>query len=415
MDSIFSSSTDDVLDADATKLLETWVETGMNDILEPERHPSGETKVVPYPSASFDVLQASTPVPPSDSSPMSLVSEQSAPGSTPTLPAQQQQDLLSTSISISPVFIANNSDSTTRPPVDMVIMSSDNMVFYVDEYTLFNVSNNRFNGLLPLSTTNKQQRILFLREIISSEMQVFLQSIYNVASVEVPDLGTLTRGIAWLAKYGFEAKNRIQPETCVFDYLLSHAPIQPLDVYACAAMHDIYALAVQVSPYMLRIGPHEVTEEMAVRIGSKYLRKYFELHSRRTEVLKGLLMKEPDLHNVTRDCDFERQRKSISHWNQGVAQLSFILKADTTTTAIRDTLLQATEDIGCPECLRARDTRLNTVLREWSMASVSTLNDLSLSLPLLFKLTIPFEANHMKLENQVFLPEWRVVHRPTCR
>ncbi|KAI3622435.1 hypothetical protein WG66_016052 [Moniliophthora roreri] len=272
-------------------------------------------------------------------------------------------------MSISPLFGPDSSQSTSRPPSDVIIVSTDKVVFYADEYTLFNASNNRFNDLFPLQTKDKRHRILFLQEINSSEMQVFLQSIYNVASTDVPDFAILTQGIAWLPKYGIEVKTLVQPHTSIFDCFLSHAPVYPLEVYTCAAKYDLHDLAVQVSPYLLRVEPSNVTEEMAERMGSRYLWKYVSLHSRRVEVLKRLLVKGPDLHDITKDCGFRKQRELRAKWNLGVAQLVFVLKADTTTTAIREQILETTEDISCEECLKARDTRLNAILQEWSMSS----------------------------------------------
>ncbi|KAK7040218.1 hypothetical protein VNI00_010024 [Paramarasmius palmivorus] len=365
----FPSNVDDPFDIGAGSLIETWVDAGGEDMASVGQQSLwNEGVITPTMAPSsppLDAYQASTPT----VSAVSIPEAQSYPHAMPTPGTQQSAEIRRAPVHISPVFNPNSSQSKGRPPADMILISNDNFVFYVDENTLCSNSTNQFNGLLPLQTLEKQRRVVFLREIVWPELQVFLQVIYNTASTDVPDLGTLVRGVAWLPKYGFDPKSFILPGTRAFDYLLSHAPLCPLDVYTCAGMHDIYPLAVQASSHLLRVSPSEVTEEMAISMGSRYLLKFFSLHLRRTEALKQLLMKGPELHNITKTCGFEGQNLSKARWNQGVAKLALILKADTTTTFIRDTILEATEDISCTECLKARDARLNTTLQEWSMTS----------------------------------------------
>ncbi|KAK7040219.1 hypothetical protein VNI00_010025 [Paramarasmius palmivorus] len=290
-------------------------------------------------------------------------------------------------ISISSVFGPNGPESVTRPPVDIVLISSDNIVFYADESTLLNVSTNSFNGRLPLRTQEKPKRILFLSDIISYELQVFLQSIYDVSSDCIPELDVLMRGIDLLPKYGIQPKSLVLPRTPVFDYVLSYAPTKPLEIYAFAASHDIYALAIQAPSYLLGIDlTADVNMEMVEKMGGKYLLKLFILHLRRKEVLKGLLITVPDLHGPTEYCGYEEQKQLKAQWTFGswdgwrgfftqvrapLPPPAFISNnlSDISTTQIQETILEATRFITCQECLKKRDARLYAILRDWSTAS----------------------------------------------
>ncbi|KAK7043202.1 hypothetical protein VNI00_008556 [Paramarasmius palmivorus] len=358
--SLFPDPEEEALAAEADKLLETWNQAGLNDILSATAYNTeADTVITPYADypASGDPKTTTS----SGSIPLTLVP---APLAIPT-PTLDPQHL--GPVTISPIF--GPTSPSTRPPTDMIIVSSDSVVFYTDEYTLFNTSSNRFGGYLPLQARGHDKTII-LPEIVAAEVQVILQVVYNAeAPMDMP-VGTLIRGIGWLPKYGFEPKTCIKPDTRIFNTLLSYAPLHPLEIYTCAAMHDMEELAVQASPYLLRVEPSEVSEEMSDKMGATYLLRLFSLHLRRKNVLKELLEKVPQLHNVTKDCGFNKQGELRACWNQGVAQLAMALRADTTTTEIRNTMLEATMSLRCSECLRVRDAHLNAILQDWSMASM---------------------------------------------
>ncbi|KAK7039029.1 hypothetical protein VNI00_010421 [Paramarasmius palmivorus] len=325
-------------DADDS-LLEAWTEAGAGDpalAMQFGARPMNEEtntwpEMHPYPSG-YDNSQACTSL----ATPYSPQSSDTwpTPGPSTSFIAglhewQQNPQVAPQNVSVSSVFGPNGYQSQGEhgPPVDMILVSADNVVFYVDEHTLYSNSNNQFNGLLPLQAMGQENRILPLQEIVSSELQVFLQSIYNVASEDVPEVGALVRGVTWLNRYGFGPKSHIRSGTKVFEYLLSHAPLHSLEVYTCAAVFDIYALALEVSPHLLMVPPTNVSDEMAERMGGRYLLKFFLLHLRRIEALKQLLMKPPDLHSVTNTCGFEEQRILKARWNHGIAKLAFIIRA----------------------------------------------------------------------------------------
>ncbi|KAG7093199.1 hypothetical protein E1B28_006889 [Marasmius oreades] len=264
------------------------------------------------------------------------------------------------------------------PPVDMILLSNDSVVFYTCETTLLSVSTNSFRNLLPFPTQhgdgsiNPSERILTLPEIPSSELEIILLAIHNIprksASNSLFDVNTLTRAIDRLPEYGISPDARITPTSQIYHLMLSCAPVHPLEVYALAAQYEIHSLAVTVSSHTLGLDLSEVSAELSRRIGSVYLLRLFQLHMGRTAELKDLLATEVGLHNPTAVCNFANQRKLKDMWNFAVASLMFFIKPDMTTGAIREMVMEHTSELTCPDCLKLRDSLLNRVIAEWSLA-----------------------------------------------
>ncbi|KAK1221533.1 hypothetical protein PQX77_015652 [Marasmius sp. AFHP31] len=231
-------------------------------------------------------------------------------------------------LSISPTF-GPPSLGSTRPSVDTILLSNDSILFYVDEATLLRVSSNSFKGLLPLTMEDKSQRILFMRDISSSELDIMLQAIYNLPSTTAPavvNIQVLLSAVDRFLEYGISATGRITPTSHFYQYLLACAPLHPLEVYALAAQHDMKSLATTASAHTLVVELSQISEEMSKRMGSIYLLRLFQLHAARTETLKKLLAADFGYHNTTSDCDIRNQRQLKNGWNLAVASMLFTIK-----------------------------------------------------------------------------------------
>ncbi|ESK91460.1 hypothetical protein Moror_2684 [Moniliophthora roreri MCA 2997] len=276
-----------------------------------------------------------------------------------------------------PIPISQNfgHNVTGRPPSDVMFLSKDCLLFYADEHTLLQSSNNNFKGLLPLNGQEMEERIIFLKDLASSELEIILQAIYHAPSSKenptggnLDDFRMLARGIGWLPTFGVPPKSVVLPFTPLFDRILLFAPLYPLEVYALAGQYGMEDLAVAVSTHTIPVELWNVTEELAERMGASYLLRLFRLHMERESILKAQLEMSPDLHAPTEECGFDDQRALKRKWNTGVAFLAAKIKADTSTTLIREALMAHTGDITCEDCVKARDTRLNSILSEWSLA-----------------------------------------------
>ncbi|KAJ8081784.1 hypothetical protein PM082_007630 [Marasmius tenuissimus] len=233
-----------------------------------------------------------------------------------------------TRLSISPTFGATSLGSP-RPSVDMILLTSDSVIFYIDEATLLRVSTNSFKSLLPLTTEDKSQRILFMRDISSSELDIMLQAVYNVPSSTIPgatDIQVLLSAVDQFMDYGISAATFITSTSHLYQYLLACAPLHPLEIYALAAQHDIKSLATTASVHTLVLELSDINEELSKRMGSVYLLKLFQLHTARTETLKKLLAADLGYHNTTNICDLRKQRRLKDGWNLAVASMLFTIR-----------------------------------------------------------------------------------------
>ncbi|KAK1219037.1 hypothetical protein PQX77_018265 [Marasmius sp. AFHP31] len=183
-------------------------------------------------------------------------------------------------VQISPTFGptgAGNSSSTA----DIILGSSDGVVFYVNEGTLLGKPNNSFKSLLPLASKESLQRTLFLADIPSPELELMLRVIHGVeidTSSSSIEFQALIRAIDHLPVYGIQASTYITPTSNLYEYLLSYAPLRPLDIYATAAHHNIIPLAVTVSSHTLSLDLSQLDERLCAKMGSMYLMRLFQLH-----------------------------------------------------------------------------------------------------------------------------------------
>ncbi|KAG7093195.1 hypothetical protein E1B28_006885 [Marasmius oreades] len=301
-----------------------------------------------------------------------MSSEDNAPSSGNSLPLPFDHG--SGSLPVSSVFGPTGAVTGTGDnhiPVDMILLSSDYVVFYTHEATLLTASNNSFRNLLPLPKRGDPlNRAVFVPEISSPELEVMLQSIHNVPRGGFSvgsDIEPVMKGVARLWECGISPRDCITPTTHLYQYLLFCAPIHPLEVYALAAQYGMVSLAVTTSSHTLVLDLSEISDELLRRMGAIYLLRLHQLHMERTETLKEMLVGELGLHNPTARCGFVGQRRLKENWNMAVASLLFLIKPDTTTSLIREKILEYTADLPCPDCIGLRDSLLSKIISKWSV------------------------------------------------
>ncbi|KAI3611665.1 hypothetical protein WG66_007767 [Moniliophthora roreri] len=260
---------------------------------------------------------------------------------------------------------------TERPPPNIILVSKDSVSFYTDEYTLLRLSNNNFNGLLPLPSQASVNRMVFLKNLPSSELKIVLHAIYvNVpitsSGNSLDDFQLLARGIGWLPTFGIPVKSVILPRTPLFNRMLSFAPLHSVEVYSLAGHHDMNDLAVTASSHTLSVDLASLKKELAKHMGPTYLLRLLRLHRIRQTTLLSLLAKAPDSHSETEECRSEDQQVLKGEWNTSVGFLIGKVNAGTVPGLIREAVMSHTSSITCKDCTRARDARLNAVLAEWS-------------------------------------------------
>jgi hypothetical protein len=217
-------------------------------------------------------------------------------------------------------------------PPDIILLSSDSVFFYVHSHMLLAASDNGFMGLLPAPPPSQaNQEICIAVPDGSVTLNIILHAIYDMSCAQYsPSFEVLSYSVNRLQMYGVQPKARVAPSRPLFSILLSYAPLFPLDLFALAASHDLFDLAVSTSSHLLSFPLATLTDEMAERIGPVYLKRLFFLHFGRSDALKRVLLPPPNPHAPTPDCDFTEQKKLTRAWALASAYLAWDARPGTT-------------------------------------------------------------------------------------
>ncbi|KAH0839997.1 hypothetical protein J3R83DRAFT_957 [Lanmaoa asiatica] len=227
-------------------------------------------------------------------------------------------------VSVSTTFFPGAQNHALPP--DLVLLSSDSVFFYVHTHVLLAASDNSFQSLLPPSPKAKSGPMgpVVLVSESSTVLNIVLHTVYDMScSHYSPSFESLATALNSMTTYGISLRTHVAPTTSLHALLLSLAPIYPLELYALAASYDLYDLAVPTSAYLLSFSLASLTDEMAERIGPKYLKRLFFLHFGRADALKRLLVPPPHPHPPTPTCDYSEQKKLTRAWALASAYLAW--------------------------------------------------------------------------------------------
>jgi hypothetical protein len=238
--------------------------------------------------------------------------------------------LATTGFTVSPVFGPILSGGE-RPSTDLILLTIDLMLFYVDEATLYRSSSNNFGGFLPVPPSKQLRRVAYLPLLLSSDLHIMLQVIYDIPPNQDPQvlwnsqfgIETIAYGINSLPQYGVDPKQYIRPRSNMYGRLLTCAALYPLDVYTLAAQHGMHDLAVAASSHLLSVNLDIVRLESSGKIEPGYFRRLVQLLDERKSLLAKLIASEPSLHHPTKGCGFLGQGALKTAWNRAVASLTW--------------------------------------------------------------------------------------------
>ncbi|THV08616.1 hypothetical protein K435DRAFT_814998 [Dendrothele bispora CBS 962.96] len=258
-------------------------------------------------------------------------------------------------------------------PPDIALLSADSVFFYVHSQILLSTSNNNFRKLIPSSPPSKgaaQDLVIHVPEQ-SPVLNVILHAVYDMSCAHYsPPFEVLVMAVNSFHDYGIEPRSRIVPSTPLYTLLLSHAPLFPLDVYTLASKYDLYDLAVSTSPHLLSFQLSSLTDEIAVGIGPKYLKRLFFLHIGRSDALKRLLLQPPHPHAPTPWCDFTDQKTLTRAWALASAYLAWDARPDLSTSFLESALSPLAENLSCDLCKQALNDRIKNLIVQWSVVKV---------------------------------------------
>lgn len=275
-----------------------------------------------------------------------------------------------TLVSISTTFHPAAQLSSVTP--DLVLVSLDGVFFYVHSDTVLSVSTNGFNGCLPrptpLSSANKELDPFLSISEHSSVLNIILHTIYDMSCAHYsPPFPTLSAAIDRLQTYGLEPKSHVAPSTALYNLLAAYAPLFPLELYALAAAHDLYDLAVATSSHLLGFPLFSLSDEMASRIGPVYLKRLFFLHFGRSDALKRVLLPPPQPHNPTPNCNSDEQKKLTRAWALASAYLAWDARPDLSTSTMESALRPLADHLTCELCQTALRDRIKSLVVQWSV------------------------------------------------
>lgn len=212
---------------------------------------------------------------------------------------------------------------------DLVFVSSDSVFFYVHMSQILQESSNSFKSLVPDPRSLSAEDKSGVGPIVplpdpSPVLNIVLHTIYNMSFVHYsPTNSTLVSAVDALHKYGISLRKHLTPSTLLYQYLLAQAPSSPFEFYATAGHYDLYELATAVSPYTLAVPLSDLSDELADRMSSIYLKRIFFLHLGRLDALKRLLLPAPEGHSPSSDCDYMEQKKLTRAWALASAYLAW--------------------------------------------------------------------------------------------
>lgn len=155
----------------------------------------------------------------------------------------------------------------------------------------------------------------------SDTFNLVLHAVYGMSCTQFsPSMDDLNTVIAALSSLGLQVDIHVSPGSPLFEAAMSHAPLVPLQVYALAAQHDLHPLASAASSHLLSTPLSAITDDLASRIGSVYLKRLADLHFRRMNKLKQLFLMVPQPHAPTDTCSGSEMNRA---WSVSVAPMGW--------------------------------------------------------------------------------------------
>lgn len=209
---------------------------------------------------------------------------------------------------------------------DLDLLSSDNVHFYVHRALVLAASRNTYGRLLappPPPNASRSPPVVPVPER-ADVLNIVAHAIYRLPVAQfAPSFAAVSAAFDALVRYGVPLAPLCLPGSPLHALVLSLAPPRPIEAYALAAHHDLPALAAPISAHLLAYPLTTLSDSLAQRIGPIYLKLLFLLHSGRMEALKKLLLRPPQGHEPTSDCDATQQERLTRSWALASVRLAW--------------------------------------------------------------------------------------------
>ncbi|TCD60287.1 hypothetical protein EIP91_010421 [Steccherinum ochraceum] len=192
---------------------------------------------------------------------------------------------------------------------DVVLISSNNVLFYAHTYLLLQSSDNSFNHLLGVEGIGNARGVFIGSLWVvgvptdSALFNVVIHTIYGMPCNHFdPPLEILLQAVKSLKTYGISPGVAVGRDMPLYNHIVAKMPRGAIEVFLVAAENDLDALAVTASAHLLSLSLPSITEEMAGRMGPLYLNRLVALQMDRMGYLKQLLAEVPEPHDDTAYC-----------------------------------------------------------------------------------------------------------------
>ncbi|KAH9898081.1 hypothetical protein C8Q73DRAFT_683594 [Cubamyces lactineus] len=268
----------------------------------------------------------------------------------------------SRTVSISTTF--HPSFNFSGSPPDLILVSEDNIHFYVHRTQVFATTSIRTDELVPSVVPDA---VPVPVELPSDVLNIVLHITYGLSCQHyLPSLEVVDAALEALSQYGAPLDQVAAPTQPLYQLLLSFAPHRPLEAYATAAHYALEHVAVAVSSHLLAYDLACLPDAMAHKMGPVYLKRLFLLHLTRLAELRIIIFRMPALHQPSPGCTLETRQTLTRAWALAAAQLVWDVLPSTSTSALRSLLEPIALKLDCQLCATAVQRRVQEIVYEWS-------------------------------------------------
>ncbi|KAL1660557.1 hypothetical protein GGF50DRAFT_62916, partial [Schizophyllum commune] len=280
----------------------------------------------------------------------------------------------------------------TTPPPDAVLISRDNVHFFVKGIRLFPAFRNllpargpRVYGLLVAGPPPARGLpVAGLPSALAADtaetLNIILHAALNRELVGfAPSVSAIGAAVDRFNAYGLDASVLLAPGRPLHRLLASQIPTAPLAVYVVAARADARALAAAASAHLLDKPVHEISDEGAEAMGAVYLKRLFMLHRRRVDALKELLGRAPGMHAEGDGEICEERGVLAKRWDNVTVEIVVNAKPNTPASHIESTLSSIARHLSCERCKTSLQERTQECVADWSAVAVSGCQFISLT------------------------------------
>jgi len=247
----------------------------------------------------------------------------------------------SQNIQVSTTFFCGVMDESF--PTDLVLLSSDQVYFFVHSAMLLKHSGNGFAGLLGDDKACLPEN--------SEVLNLILHAIYNLDPSKFrPTVSLIAATLRSLQHYDVSLDSLLIPNHPMSISILHLGMLLPLETFALVASFQLEHLAIEVSKKLVSVPLHNLTDDLAETMGPSYLRRLVFLHLGRIDRLKRLLMQPHSSHPVTKDCYESDQKRLQNQWKALAVALGWEARADMSPEYIHSTFTTLTLKTSCNQC-----------------------------------------------------------------